>query len=577
MRKIIDFIARRSLLLTQMLCIGFVFWSAWPALQKPRLEGDDFRYLHAIQQRAADQSSKSLIDTAMVENRWDHLWFMEEEGRVRFFRPTVVVSYGLNWMIWGDRYAFGLTLANVLIHLVCCWLVAFLLHRWLGNGWPAMMASLLFAGLWTHGECIWYIAGRTDSLAALGFLGAFAMHISGRRTLRWGAIACFAFGLLTKELVVAAPLIFMAHDVWVDRKRPCWKLYMVYVGVTGGVLGLKYLAMAGVSSDFVYPYLISPLRPDFMEHLWLQLRSYSANLILAQTTAPFADAATVAELNSIVGVALAGGFLLLAGILLRRNGRFWMLLLLGAATWLPTSFVYLSERYLYLPSVAFVGVLGLWVATRPVGWKNMLTIVLGTYAVFHTIKLNGKHRLIAEQSGSVSEMTEQLHPIRGEITPGSHLLLINLPGSFLRAQFMKETLRVLFDDPTLSVQVLTMMPGQNGTVMLPGDPPPSMGADIVLRRGGEDKLIVEGARRQRVQEYEYFPFSWASLLTGEEHRTSELKARILNGETRGATAIEFTLPEAIDQYQVLVWRADTNFAQHPWLRRAHAHVQLERP
>ena len=577
MSKIFDFITRHSLLITQLLCIGFVFWSAWPALQKPRLEGDDFRYLHAIQQRMADRSSESLIDTAMVENRWNHLWFMEEEGKVRFFRPTVVISYALDWKLWGDRYAFGLTFTNILIHLGCCWWVAFLLHRWLGRGWPAIMASLLFAGLWSHGECIWYIAGRTDSLAALGFLGAFALHVSGRRVLRWWAIPCFAFGLLTKELVVAAPLIFMVHDALVDRKRPCWKLYVVYGGVTGMVLGLKYLAMAGVSSDLVYPYLISPVHPDFMEHLWLQLRSYSANLVLAQTTAPFADAETVAELNSIAGIGLAGGFLLVLGVLLRRDGRYWMLLLLGAATWLPTSFVYLSERYLYLPSVAFVGLLGLWIATRSTGWKNMLSIALGAYAVFHAIKLNGKHQLITEQPGSIREMAEQLNPIREQITPGSHLLLINLPGYFLRAQFVEETLRILFDNPTLKVQVLTMMPGQNGTVMLPGDPPPSMGADVVLRREGENKLIVTGSQRQRVQEYEHFPFSWSNLAAGEEHWTPELKARILSGGTRGATAIEFSFPDAVDQYQIWVWQAGSDLTQHPWLRRTHAQVQLGSP
>ncbi len=574
MFRFLSVIEHQSLIFAQVLCVGVVFWTAWPALQQPRLEGDDFRYLHGIQQLSAGHS-EGLVDAAVVENRWDHLWFMEEDGRIRFFRPTVSVSYALDWKLWGDRYAFGLTLTNVLIHLGCCLLVAFLLHRWLGRGWPAVMSSILFAGLWSHGECIWYIAGRTDSLAALGFLGAFALHISGRPTLRWWAILCFVFGFLTKELVVAAPLVFMANDVLVNRKRPEWRLYAVYAVAAILVLGLKQFALDGASSNFVYPYLISPFRPDFIEHLWMQARSYSANLLLAQTTAPFADGETVAALSHIMGVVLAGGLLLTGGILLRSDGRFWLFLLLGVSTWLPTSFVYLSERYLYLPSVAFVGLLGLLVATRQAKWRNMLILVLGIYTVFHTIQLNRKHRLICEQPGTVREMAGQLDSVHDQIKKGGHLLLVNVPGYFLRAQFMKETFRILFDDPELTVQVLTMMPGQNGTQMLAGDLPPTMGAAVVLRRVGENKLIVAGKQYQRVQEYERFPFSWANLESGKEYRTPELKARILTGEARGATAIEFTLPEPVDQYQILIWKADSDFTQHPWIRRANARVRLE--
>jgi len=308
--------------------------------------------------------------------------------------------------------------------------------------------------------------------------------------------------------------------------------------------------------------------------VWLQVRSYSANLLLTQWTAPFAAGATVAAMNSIAGIGLAIGLLVVSCILLWRDGRFWLLLLLGAATWLPTSFVYLSERYLYLPSVAFVGLLGLLANTRPPKWPNTLAVALGIYAVFQAARLNGKHLEICEQPGSIREMAAQLDPVRGQIGKGSHLLLVNQPGSFLRAQFAQEIFRVLLNDPELTVQVLTMMPGQNGTLMLPGDPPPAMGAGIVLRRSGENNLVVEGQRHQRVQEYERFPFSWAGLESGQDHRTSELEARILRGDPRGATAIDFVLPEPTSRYQILVWEADPNVTEHPWVRRSNARVRL---
>lgn len=568
---------RTSLLFSHLLCLLIVLAVSWPALKAPRLEADDYRYLHNIQQVAA--GSMGVADALIVENRWDHLWFMEEDGLIRFFRPTVVLSYAFDWRVWGERYPFGLTLTNVLVHLGCALLVGFLLHRWLGPGLPAILSTALFAGLWTHGECIWYVAGRTDSLAALGFLGAIALHVAGddRPALRWWAIPCLAFGLITKELVVAAPLVLMAHDFGVSRRRIEWKIYAVYGPVVAAVLGIKQWALAGEGSDLVYPYLVSPLRPDFFEHLWLQMRSYSGNLLFAEWTVPFADAETIAAMNSPAAPVFAILLLLGCGFILRRDGRFWMLLLLGAATWLPTSFVYLSERYLYLPSVAFAGILGLFISTRPKKWQAPLVFLLAAFAMFHAVKLHAKHVEIAGQPGSVRELAEQIEPVRAQLQQGGRLLLVNEPGLFVRAQFSQEMLRVLLDDPDLTVDVLTMMPGQNGTLWNPGDPLPMMGAGVQLQRNGTQALVLHGGR-QRIQEYGLKKFRWAELGGGGVYRTATgLEAHILAGGADGATAIEFTLPESLDTYQILVWEADgRNLNEHPWIRRKNAKVRISR-
>lgn len=198
---------RTSLALSHLSCLIIVLAVSWPALKAPRLEADDYRYLHNIQQ--VEAGAMEIGEATIVENRWDHLWFMNEEGKVRFFRPTVVLSYAFDWRVWGSYYTFGLTLFNVLIHLGCTLLVGLLLHRWLGAGISTILSAALFAALWTHGECIWYVAGRTDSLAALGFLATLSLHMTrdGRSSLRWWAVLCFSFGFITKELVIAAPLV----------------------------------------------------------------------------------------------------------------------------------------------------------------------------------------------------------------------------------------------------------------------------------------------------------------------------------------------------------------------------------
>ncbi len=550
------------------LCALTVSLSALPALRRPRLEADDYRYLHHIQQWQAGRLGA--IEAMTVENRWDHLWFMQEEGVVRFFRPTVVLSYALDWKLWGDHVAFGLTLTNVLIHLACSALVLLLMLHLLGDGLPALAAALLFAGLAAHSECIWYIAGRTDSLAAVGFLAAFILHVSGRR--RW-ALPFFAFAFLTKELAVAAPVIFAAYDFWVLRRRPDWRLYAIYGALAAAVLILKKAALGGAGSDFVTPYLVSPLSTGFLEHLWLQVRSYSGNLFAAEVTVPFADAQTVSMLHrpavQFAGWSLFGA----AAWMLRRDRRFWLLLILGGLTWLPTSFVYLSERYLYLPSVAFAGIAGLAAGhfrkARP--WLCALLIL---YAGFHSARLYSRHAEIAEQPGSVSEMLRQLEPVRGQLKTQDRLLLVNTPGLFVRAQFMQEILRVVFDKPALAVEVLTMMPGQNGTDWKTGDPLPLMGAGVQVRQVSENELVLSGRSGTLIQEPGHLAFSWVPLDAGV-HQTARLDAEIVSGSPKGAVEIAFRFAEPLNGSAVIVWQADcSGLSAHPWTRRERATVRL---
>lgn len=587
-------LTRHGLRLSCVLCVLVVTWVSWPALEIPRLEDDDYRYLNLIQQLKTNDSA-DLLDALIVENRWDHLWFVNESGRVRFFRPTVVLSYALDWAIWGKRYAFGLTLTNVLVHLACSLLVAFLLFRWLGPGWPAVASSALFAGLWSHGECIYYVAGRTDSLAALGFLAALALHVAGDRrpSLRWWAIPCFAFGLLTKELVVGAPLVLFAHDRLVsDRHQTVrallhaeWKLYAAYAVTGVAILLAKQLALGGQSSDLVYPYFVPPFGHGFAEHLWLQARSYAGNLILAEWTIPFADAAIVALVHSPAGIVVGVALILAAGLLAWRDGRFWFLLLLAAVTWLPVSFVYVSERYLYLPSVAYVGILGLLVVKSPPKWHSTLALLLGVYAAFHAIELHAKARTIVQQPGSVREMAAQIEPVKESLVRGGRFLLVNEPGNIFRAQFAQAIFRILLDDPTLQVDVLTMMPGQDAPAWRRGDPfVPAMGAGVRLRRNGPRHLVLEGKpaapgqRAQHVQEYGFTSFSWSRLDRPAEYRTPTLEAHVLAGDSAGASKLEFVLPEPLDRYQILVWEADADDpTEHPWQRRKKARVLVATP
>jgi hypothetical protein len=43
------------------------------------------------------------MERALVENRWDHLWWIADRDPVRFWRPTVLASFAVDRAIWGRR------------------------------------------------------------------------------------------------------------------------------------------------------------------------------------------------------------------------------------------------------------------------------------------------------------------------------------------------------------------------------------------------------------------------------------------------------------------------------------------
>ena len=582
---------------------------AWPTLVNPRLDADDFRYLHHLQQlrlapeRAANMEGWKSI--AIVENRWDHVWFLDEEGRVRFFRPTVIASYALDEWLWSgnesraggnarlDRVAFGLTLTNALLHASCSALVGWVLVRWLGPGMPALAASLLFAGLWSHGEAIWYVAGRTDSLAALGFLSTVCLHSSSRSALRWAGLFAFAIGFLTKELVVVAPVVLWLHDAWVrecdeagmtpllpriePERRP---LFAAYAAVAISVTLIKQWALGGRGSDFVHPYLVEPWSPQFATHLWVQLRSYAGNLLFAEWSVPFATIDTLSEYNHWAGLLVAAALGTVVLRSLHGDRRLWFLLALGFLTWLPTSFVYVSERYLYLPSLSFVGVLGLLVSAQRGRARNVAVIALLVFAGFHTVSLARKHAAITTQPGSIAEMLDQLRPLRGAIAAADPLLLANAPADWLRSQFLEETLRVGLGLPHLRAHVLTTMPGQNRTTYDDSDPFPALGAGANFSAAGSRVVrilggsIPSGSSPQVIQEREPVEFAWARFERGAEYAARGLLARVEGSAAGSATALSFELRGEARNPTLVYWEPDpTQWQDHPWLRRRDASVR----
>ncbi|MFH1566776.1 MAG: tetratricopeptide repeat protein, partial [Gemmatimonadota bacterium] len=284
------------------------------------------------------------------------------------FRPLVTVSYALNYRLGGYRVE-GYHLVNLGLHLGCSLLVV-ALGAQLGLGaWPAVAAGLLFGLHPVQAEVVNYISSRSESLAALGYLGSAAAYLrwrTGRRT-GWAVAssASLAAGLLAKATAVTLPLAIAAGEAAAARGPGAGKRTVpARLLAALGCLTLAYLVAV---RTFAGAALGSPVRP-LATQVWTQVKAAPFYAWLAvmpvrlSVEHPFQEAATPWQPAVLAALAaLASGAVVAVALWRGRHFRSGLLLLAGAVlVALPASLVPLNvlvnEHRLYL-SLAFLSLL----------------------------------------------------------------------------------------------------------------------------------------------------------------------------------------------------------------------------
>ncbi|MGH9720524.1 MAG: tetratricopeptide repeat protein [Bryobacteraceae bacterium] len=295
---------------------------------------------------------------------------------VKGVRPLLMFTYWLNYQSSGTDTT-GYHLWNVLIHVLNSGLVFALIRRLLSlagrerNNLLALFAAGLFLLHPVQTEGVAYIAGRSDSLATLFFLGAFALFLYRRSAaIGWGTTAGVILlsgaALASKENTVVLPALLLLTDYFfnpgfsLEGIKRNWRLYapLVAAGALGAAFVLKRIGVAdsaGFSlTDFKwYEYLFTQFRAIFV---YLRLFLIPSGLTIDYDF-PISHSPT--EHGSIFGL-IALLALLAAAIVLRKRyplasfGLLSLLLLLA-----PTSSILpirdpVAERRLYLPIIGLL-------------------------------------------------------------------------------------------------------------------------------------------------------------------------------------------------------------------------------
>lgn len=295
-----------------------------------------------------------------------------------YYRPLVSISLALDYRLGGLK-PFGYHLSNLIFHLGSVLLIYFIFLSCMPQ-WSSFLVALLFGLHPIHTESVTFISGRSDVLCSLFFLASLLcfdrfLRITAKRrmTLYFLSLIFFLCSLLTKEVAVTLPLvllvwwIFFSDEVSVKQRK--WKeiflllvpfVLLIFIFMFWRRTILGHWGYSGAKLDFFFL--------GFQTTIWIILK-YVQLLFLPLKLNAFYD--IIAGSKGLNFTALLGlGIIVLALILVflyvekRKQkivvlGLVWFLLtLLPVSNLIPTTNVFLTERYLYLPSLGYCLIFG---------------------------------------------------------------------------------------------------------------------------------------------------------------------------------------------------------------------------
>lgn len=294
------------------------------------------------------------IPLIFTKSLWEVAGFNEHQV---YYRPLVFTLFVLNYKIWGLNPA-GFHLINILFHLssaIVLYRVGLLLFK---NENPvALMGASIFAVYPVHNESVGRVAAGEPIFGLFVILSLY-LFLREKRYLSWLA---FFLALLSKEAAVMLPfalLILAAHKKGIKKGITEIIPYLALIGIylilrammvenivgerVGQPVLTRILTMAVVTLDYVrllvIPYPLSPFYPARWHASIFEPKVIASAAVLVSVL----FLAFKIRKDSIMLFLLAFPFIMLAPVIWRVNTF--------VAGW---DFIYITERFLYVPVMAF--------------------------------------------------------------------------------------------------------------------------------------------------------------------------------------------------------------------------------
>jgi protein O-mannosyl-transferase len=293
--------------------------------------------------------------------------FIGAAGDTNYYRPMMTFTYLLLWKAFGELPS-GYHLFNILLNSLVVTLV-YLAGKELFKTWSiAAVAALLFAVHPIHTEPVAWIAAVPDLEATLLFVAAFYLYIRKPKlhsTSQVLVAACYVAALMAKEpaLMLAPLLACYEHFVRPGHETSSTGAKLRQYLPTC-LVGLGYLAVRSLLFGKLAPVLQHPqvTWPQAIFSAFALITSYTRLLFWPAPLSAFHTFHATESFwtaSVLLGIAVVLACLLSIVYFHKRNPRLSFCVLWIGLTLAPVLNVrwmaanVLTERYLYLPSVAF--------------------------------------------------------------------------------------------------------------------------------------------------------------------------------------------------------------------------------
>jgi Flp pilus assembly protein TadD len=139
----------------------------------------------------------------------------------RNWHPLTTLSHMLDCQLYGLN-ANGHHATNIILHIIAVLLLFRVLRQMTGAIWKSAIVAALFAVHPLHVESVAWVSERKDVLSAVFFflmLGAYGRYARTASMARYLAvIVLFAAGLMSKPMLVSAPIVLLLLDYWPLRR-----------------------------------------------------------------------------------------------------------------------------------------------------------------------------------------------------------------------------------------------------------------------------------------------------------------------------------------------------------------------
>ena len=299
---------------------------------------------------------------------FDHLgaWFVSDlwadvgdEGfRSGFYRPLVLLSFGVDYMLWGESAA-GFHLQSVAWHLLSVWLV----YRIVSDCYSietALVAAAVFGLHPAMSEGVVWIAARNDPMGAALLLGAlYSVFPSKCSRVRTALGAMLFFGALcSKESSVVGLLFLPLLDWGRGTKRESWSVYLAFLFSLIVWAVMRWSADIAVQ-DLEFGTGFEWVTGEFDQILsnYVRLFFWPFDLSVGRSVEYLRDPGWMVVSGLLLGGCFTG-FLLICGRRIAAAGLAIFVLSFAPAVLAIAANAQLGERYLYLPMFGLVLAIG---------------------------------------------------------------------------------------------------------------------------------------------------------------------------------------------------------------------------